>query len=139
MAKVERHPGITNDLGKSEEEAPRAEIRMALQDAIRILDAMGTALKMHGRLEPIINSIKSLEEKVEALSGTKPKGQTWAQVAAAQYQTLGPTVTQKTAVRAWLQGAEGKMPEELLAAVKPTIQGAYPVRWLHSSDVEVMV
>ena len=58
MAKVERHPGITNDLGKSEEEAPRAEIRMALQDAIRILDAMGTALKMHGRLEPIINSIK---------------------------------------------------------------------------------
>jgi len=45
----------------------------------------------------------------------------------------------RTAVRVRIADAQGKTPAELLAAIKPAIQGAYAVRLLKSGDVDVMV
>ena len=78
------------------------------------------------------------------LEGKAPqKGQSWASMAAAaamaQATCSAAQPTQRPTVRVHLANAKGKSPSELLAMVKLVIQGAYAVRPLHSSDIEVVV
>src|SRR6266513_6517966 len=88
----------------------------------------------------IIKIIKEMDKKVDALvnkAGTQ-KGRSWAEVVAGNDPSLLPPA-QRAAISVRLAEAQGKSPPELLAAVKPAIQGAYAVRQLRSGDVEVMM
>ena len=107
--------------------------------AERVADAIYGQAASHAQ-NTIIKTIKEMDKKVDALvnkAGTQ-KGRSWAEVAAGNASSILPPA-QRTTIRVRLQEAQGKSPPELLAAVKPAIQGAYAVRQLRSGDVEVMM
>src|SRR5438045_7795905 len=86
----------------------------------------GHTQQVRGKIDAIATGIKS------------QKGQTWASVAAAPAMCTLPTM-QCTAVRVYITDTKGKMPADILAAIKPTIQGAYAIHPLKSGDIDVMV
>ena len=91
--------------------------------------------------DTIKHGFKSLEKKIETLiEGPKvPKATIWASVAAAAVQAPRMAPQARPAVRVRIPEAANKSAAELLATVKPIIQGAYAVRQLRSGDVEVAV
>jgi hypothetical protein len=131
---------LADKLTKPGEAPPAAKIQEVVQNALRVLQACGPP---EGRAKNQSNMearLKSLEDKIDtiAVSMKASKGQTWANVAAASTVRTLPTA-QRTSVKVRIANTEGKTPTELLAAVRPTIQGAYAVRPLKSGDIEVMV
>ena len=137
---IDRLTELSGNLMNSGETPPRVKIQEVVQDALRMLRVCGppgTHTKNQNNLEA---RFKNLEDKIDAIAiGIKtPKAQTWASIAATPAARALPTA-QRTSVRVRIAGAEGKTPAELLATVKPAIQGAYAVRSLRSGDVEVMV
>src|SRR5437016_7462525 len=83
---------------------------------------------------------KKLDDMAKDKIKTSPQGRTWAQVAAQQATRLETTCQpQKHSVRLRMDAAQGRTPEEILQAVKLVIKGAYAIRTLRSSDVDVLV
>ena len=143
LAKWQKMKGILKEITESLvgviEVEVREEIRSKVMLAERVADAIYGQAASHAQ-NTIIKTIKEMDKKVDALvnkAGTQ-KGRSWAEVAAGNASSILPPA-QRTTIRVRLQEAQGKSPPELLAAVKPAIQGAYAVRQLRSGDVEVMM
>ena len=129
---------LGSDLAKPNGAPPRAKLQEVVQNALRMLRVCGPpATQTENNLEAKLNS---LEGKIDAIAANvkSQRGQTWASVAAAPAPRTLPTA-QRTAVRVRIADAKGKTPAEILAAIKPTIQGAYAVRPLKSGDIDIMV
>src|SRR5437016_5337715 len=138
---MDRLTELGDDLTKPEDKAPRAGIYKGIQDALRALRECGPPVAGTRNQDNLEGRLKKLEEKIDTIATgiTTQKGQTWASVAAAVPNTRTLPTAHRTAVRVRIADAQGKTPAELLAAIKPAIQGAYAVRLLKSGDVDVMV
>ena len=129
---------LRSDLAKSNGAPPRAKIQEVIQNVLHMLHTCGPPVtQVNNNLEAKLNK---LEGKIDAIAtGIKSqKGQTWASIAAAPATHTLPTM-QCTAVRVHIADTKGKTPAEILAAIKPTIQGAYAIHPLKSGDIDVMV
>src|SRR5437764_430113 len=128
---------IGRDLVEEEDKTLRVEMHHVFRVAISQLREHGSPPVLSR--DAIGRQLKTLKRKMDViLEGKAPqKDQTWASVAAAAAQaTRNTTTAQRLTVRVRIANSEGKSPAELLATVKPVIQGVYVVRPLRSGDVE---
>ena len=134
---------IEEDLGKGEDEHPRAGVARAAQQAGQIARELWTRHNrnhnaVEDRLGRIEDAIKSWG--TPTTHTTKPS---WANIAAgarpAPPQHLPSVAPVRSTVRVRTLEAAGAEPEQLLTSIRTHIPKAVAVKVLHSGDVEVVL